>query len=249
MKSKTAYPPVLILGCGRSGTSIFGELFGSLSGYEYLSEPPFSEVISRIDEGVAIKVPTESVGFASDPGLSFPFKTLLEVSPTTRVFWIVRHPLDAICSLRIGIGQDWMHHPRPLDWQEWLDRPLIERCAHHWNYINSFGYDAVRDLATLVRFEDMIEAPLQFAEAAVIAGGSDPLDHQRSIKQWAARVQDTNNEQFIEAHTSRRHSRPDHSVRVGRWQENLSAQEVSVVVSMVSKTNERYGYDLDSSLC
>lgn len=244
MKTKTVYPPVLILGCGRSGTSIFGELFASLDGYEYLSEPAFSEVTSRFCEGMAIKVPAESAEFPADPGLSFPLKVLLDVSPTTRIFWIVRHPLDTISSLRIGIGQDWKHHPRPPDWQEWLDKSLIERCAHHWNHINSTGFDAVRETATLVRFEDMIENPARFAETAIAAVGSGLSGHHGSIEKWADRVQDTNNEKFIEAQTSRNHSRPDHSVRIGRWRENLSAEDVNTAISIVSDTNERFGYNL-----
>ena len=244
MKPKTTYPPVLILGCGRSGTSIFGELFETLNGYTYLSEPPFSQVVSHFSNGMAIKVPTESPDFPPDPGLSFPFKTLLDLSPLTQIFWIVRHPLDAISSLRVGIGQNWKHHPRPPDWQEWLDKSLIERCAHHWNYINSTGFDAVRDKATLVKFEDMIEAPARFAETALTLTGSEVSVHQSSIEQWAERVQDTNNEKFVEAQTSRNHSRPDHSVRVGRWHENLSTQEVATAIPIISKTNKRFGYEL-----
>lgn len=244
MTTKTVYPPVLILGCGRSGTSIFGELFGSLDGYEYLSEPPFTEVVSCFSDGMAVKVPAESVEFPTDPGLSFPLKKLLDVSPTTRIFWIVRHPLDAICSLRIGIGQDWKHHPRPPDWKEWLDKSLIERCAHHWNYINSAGFDAVRETATLVRFEDMIGAPIMFAQAALASAGCGLSVNQHALEQWAERVQDTNNGKFVEAQTSRNHSRPDHSVRVGRWRENLSVQDVRTAIAIVSDTNERFGYEL-----
>jgi hypothetical protein len=33
----------VVLGCGRSGTSIFGELFEALPGFTYLSEPLLSE--------------------------------------------------------------------------------------------------------------------------------------------------------------------------------------------------------------
>jgi len=244
MKKETVSPPILILGCGRSGTSIFGELFESLDGYHYLSEPSFLEIVSSFGDGIAVKVPTESIEFPADPGLSFPLQSLLEVAPTTRIFWIVRHPLDAICSLRIGIGKDWKHHPRPPDWQVWLDKPLIERCAHHWIYINSVGFDAVSNIATVVRFEDMIDAPSIFAARAIASAGLVVSDHQLSVQRWADRIQNTNNEKFVEALTSRHHSRPDHSVRVGRWRENLSTQEVQKALSMVANTNQRFGYEL-----
>lgn len=38
-------PPVMVLGCGRSGTSIFGELFDYIGDYSYSSEPPFEDIM------------------------------------------------------------------------------------------------------------------------------------------------------------------------------------------------------------
>ena len=134
MTNSANYPPVLLLGCGRSGTSIFGELFDGLGGYEYTSEPNFIDTLRTFGASKAIKVPTESEGYAADLGLSFPLDVLLSRFPNTVVFWIVRHPFDAICSLRIGIRNNWGHHPRPPDWRSWLDKPLIEQCSHHWAY-------------------------------------------------------------------------------------------------------------------
>ena len=116
-------PPVMVLGCGRSGTSIFGELFDHLSIYTYRSEPPFADVVDAdFSSPLAFKVPRESEGFAPDTGLSFPLARLRSAAPRMRFFWIVRHPLDAICSLKVGIGKNWGHHPRPPDWEEWLAR-------------------------------------------------------------------------------------------------------------------------------
>ncbi|MGI9544768.1 MAG: hypothetical protein ACR2MX_16010, partial [Cyclobacteriaceae bacterium] len=156
---------VVILGCGRSGTSIFGELFEHLPRYTYISEPPFEHLKTQsFSLPMAIKVPKESPGFEPTPGLSFPLDDLLETIPEPRkIFWQIRHPLDTICSLRVGIGKNWGHHPKPPDWQEWLSRPLLERCAHHWNYINDIGYEQVKDIATVTRFEEMVSDPFRFA--------------------------------------------------------------------------------------
>ena len=105
-------PSVMILGCGRSGTSIFGELFEQLPDYLYRSEPPFTDVIDDdFASPLAFKIPRESEGFSPDPGLSFPLAALLRKRPVMRFFWIVRHPLDTVCSLRVGIGKNWGHHP------------------------------------------------------------------------------------------------------------------------------------------
>lgn len=237
-------PPVLVLGCGRSGTSIFGELFQNLATYQYRSEPDFADILANFGQSRAAKVPTESDEYPADPGLSFPLDILLNAHPSTKIFWIVRHPFDAVCSLRIGIGNGWRHHPRPPDWESWLDRSLVERCAHHWSYINSYGYQSVRDYATLVRFEDLIRSPLEFAEDVCKRVGLSSHEYFAMLNEWASRVQNTNNKLFVEAVTSRNHSRPDHEVRIERWRENLSPAETQAVAEIVCEANKAFEYSL-----
>lgn len=236
-------PSVMILGCGRSGTSIFGELFQHCSVYRYRSEPPFADVMGAdFSQPLAFKVPRESPGFAADPGLSFPLDTLLAKAPETRIFWIVRHPLDAVCSLRVGIARDWGHHPKPPDWRAWSDRSLVEKCAHHWTYLNSVGFTRVADRAVVVHFEDMIADPAAFTSAICREIGLDRRDHEAELSDWERRVQDSNTADFVEAATSRAYSRPDHSVRVGRWRENLSDDEVAQAAAIAGETGRSFGY-------
>ena len=237
---------VIILGCGRSGTSIFGELFEHLSPYAYYSEPFFAELLEfDFTRPIAVKVPKESSDYPPTPGLSFPLATLLAVIPDPKSFyWQVRHPLDTICSLRVGISQHWGHHPKPPDWQDWLDHPLIERCAHHWNYINFVGFGQVRHLVKVSYFEEMIRAPLDFATSIRQEVGLNPVEYEVELVEWAKRIQNTNNEQFSEAETSKNYSRPDHQVRVSRWKENLSAADVKCVLPIIEKTARQFGYFL-----
>jgi len=236
-------PSVMILGCGRSGTSIFGEMFEYLAMYRYCSEPAFADVM-RADYSVplAFKVPYEDAGFEAEPGLSFPLAAMQRRAPNMKYFWIVRHPLDAICSLRVGISQNWGHHPKPPDWEEWLSRPLIQRCAHHWAFLNTHGYEQVSEIATIVRFEEMIVEPGPIAKKVCNTLGLNFSAHSESLLEWAGRVQDTNNDNYIEAKTSRAYSRPDHSVRVGRWRENLSTEEINSVLPIVSRASKAFGY-------
>ena len=236
----------VVLGCGRSGTSIFGELFAGLPGYSYHSEPPFED-LTGYDYGapVAIKVPKPGPGRDSSPGLPFLVADLRAVVPEPlELFWLVRHPLDAICSLRVGIAQNWGHHPRPPDWESWLPRPLLRRCAHHWVHINTLGYDQVRDMARLHRFEDMIGNPLDFAQGICVQVGLDPEPCGPALRAWARRVQDEDNDDFQEAECSKPYSRPDHARKVGRWRENLSAAEIAELVPVVAEAAARFGYRL-----
>ena len=236
----------LILGCGRSGTSIFGELFESLPGFTYVSEPLLAD-LPQVAPGelLAVKVPRQRTGDHPPAGLAVsPTEMYRAVPKPLVVFWQVRHPLDAVCSRRVGISQGWGHHPRPPDWRDWLQRPLVEQCAHHRTVINEAGYDLVRDVAVLNRFEDMIRNPQSSAETAVRSVGIDPMTFKRELHTWSERVQDTNNQKFVEAITSRRHSRPDHASRVDRWREDLTAADVTSIVPLVAHASSQFGYEL-----
>ncbi len=236
----------VILGCGRSGTSIFGELFAAFPGFRYWSEPFLADLPAGgppAGGAWAVKVPRPAAHDDPPVGSSISRRALDTALPEPQVlFWQVRHPLDAICSLRVGIADDWGHHPRPPDWEDWLGRPLVERCAHHWATINGPGYDQVADRAVVNRFEDLIADPRGCAARTAARVGADPSGP--AVTAWVDRVQDTDNERFIEAETSRRRSRPDHSRRVGRWRENLSAEEVAAVAPIVAAAAHRLGYVL-----
>jgi len=236
----------LILGCGRSGTSIFGELFEQLPNYHYYSEPSFETVLDLdFANPVAVKVPTESHGHLATPGLSFPLPTLLSHVPASnRVYWQVRHPLDTIASLKVGISKNWGHHPRPPDWEDCLSLPLVQRCAHHWAYINTIGYQAVENLAKVCKFEDMLADPHKFSQNICVDIGLNISSCASELSSWSRRVQNTNNSKFIEAKTSRAYSTTDHNVRIGRWRENLSGDDLEQVVPIVRKAAKQFAYEL-----
>ncbi len=248
MKEKELTKPVhvLILGCGRSGTSIFGEFFQQLSCYTYFSEPPYAD-LKQYDysQPIAIKVPTTSKNYPPTAGLSFPLEDLLNTIPKPlKIFWQVRHPLDAICSLKVGIAKNWGHHPRPLDWKDWLDKPLILQCAHHWNYLNTIGYEKVENMATISTFESAILEAEKFAKNICTLVNVDPKLEVAPTQNWCNRVQDTNNKKFVEAMTSRAYSTNDHTVKVGRWRENMTEEERRLVLPMVEETAKKFGYRL-----
>jgi len=241
---------VIILGCGRSGTSIFGELFDHLDPFSYYSEPSFDNVVKfDFTQPIALKVPEESPDYPPTQGLSFPLEVLLELSEISfQFYWQVRHPLDTICSLRVGIANNWGHHPKPPDWKAWLERPLIERCAHHWAYLNTVGYQQVQHLTKVKSFEDMLNNPTQFATATAEEVGLVSSNHQQALSDWARRVQNTNNEHFVEAETSKNYSRKDHTVRVERWRENLTREEIVSILPIIREGSALFDYDLPSNL-
>jgi len=224
IKKKENVPPfhVLILGCGRSGTSIFGEFFQDLSTYTYYSEPPYADLKTYdYAKPIAIKVPTESNGYTPTTGLSFPLTDLLSTIPKPlKIFWQVRHPLDAICSLKVGI-----------------------QCAHHWNYLNTIGYEKVANIASISTFESLILDTEKFAQDVCQLINIDPDRVEKAINNWCNRVQNTNNKKFVEAMTSRAYSTNDHTVKVGRWKENMTEEERAVVLPIIQETAKKFGYN------
>jgi len=240
---------VVILGCGRSGTSIFGELFEGLVSYRdrYLFEPTF-ETLREMDFSVgpvAIKVPRVGTTQLMTPGLPFLLSELLAVVPRPRVlFWQIRHPLDAICSLRPGIAANWSHNPKPPDWQDWLSKPLIMQCARHWQYINEPGYSAVKEIATVTRYENLVSEPWLFARQVCDLAGIDSFNEMPGIESWVARIGNAKAPGSYEAKHQVHWSRADHVKRVTRWKENLTAQDVGMVLPIIANAAKLHGYEL-----
>lgn len=238
---------VLILGCGRSGTSIFGELFEGLPGFRYYFEPSM-EAVADIDFAtgpVAVKVPKAPHGSPMTPGLPFVLGELLAKVPAPRaIFWQVRHPLDAICSLRPGIEANWSHNPKPPGWESMLGRLWVERCARHWAFINGPGFDAVSGMATVFRYEDMIADPRQTALRACALAGVDAAGAEDAVKRWSGLVSNDKSPGSYEAKHQSLWSRADHAVRSGRWRENLSEEELQCALPFITAAAARFGYEL-----
>jgi len=129
----------------------FGELFNHLSTHTYYSEIDFDLYLNKdFSKTIASKIPRENRKYQNTPGLSFPLDVLLERIPNIIIYWQVRQPLDAICSLRVGISKTWGHHPQPPDYKDWMQESLLKK-----NYINSIGYTSVKKIAVVTKFEDI----------------------------------------------------------------------------------------------
>ncbi len=100
----------------------------------------------------------------------------------------------------------------------------------------------------MVRVEDVVLRPEESPRGICDVLGL--RDRDRALGDWARSVQDTNNADFVEAKTSRSYSRPDHKVRVGRWRENPSKEDIDRVLPIVGPIAQSFGYDLtDVRVC
>ncbi|MBL8596585.1 MAG: sulfotransferase [Devosia sp.] len=237
-------PSVVVLGCGRSGTSIFGELFDALPQYSYLFEPSLSDLAAADDlsRPLATKGPRHHDEARHRDGLAFALPELFDILPAPRrIYWMVRHPLDCISSLRPGIAANWSHVPRPANWRDLQSEPLVIQCAAHWAHINSAGYAQIADRARVVRYEDVVAGPMSVATQILAdLGLADDADAAHAVAIWAARVND--NPGIDEAARQTHWLTTDHSVHVGRWRENLSAAEVAAVRHLIDAPARSFGY-------
>jgi hypothetical protein len=106
------------------------------------------------------------------------------------------------------------------------------------------GYQQVKDLVVINRFEDMILNPLDTAISMVKGASVDYENYFSQIQKWSFRVQDQNNKHFQEAACSKPYSRNDHIKKVGRWKQNLTREEVNEILPYISEGSELFGYDL-----
>jgi hypothetical protein len=250
-KNSGRLPCVVILGCARSGTSILGEFFEKFPGYHYQFEPHldsnnYSATISTFPSPFALKRPKLSHDATSDRthGLAFHWPTLFAALPTYHiVIWIVRHPLDTVCSLRPGILNEWNHSPRPPNWQELRKLPWEEQCATHWAYINGRGFNAVNHVAKIIRYENMVGDSIGTArQLCDWIGWTDTIP--KEIIEWAKSIGNKKGETQYEAKLQTRWSENNHLRRVGRHRENLNDEQRARIRSILQTEASLFNYDL-----
>ncbi len=241
---------ILILGCARSGTSILGEFFEKSGLYTYLFEPTlpahqYELAFEHVQRPLAAKKPRAPIEHAASftPGLAFDYSRLAAVFPRPwKIVWIVRNPLDAICSLRPGIEMGWAHNPRPPGWRELGTAKWHIKCAAHWQYINNEGFLAITGEAEVVRFEDLVLQPRATAEKLLqYCGWPDGVT--RGVEGWISQVSNNKGNSY-EARLQDRWSENNHTRRVGRHRENLDADQINDVLPLVEVAASRFGYTL-----
>lgn len=238
---------MIIVGCGRSGTSILGELFEHIPGYDYMFEPQFSELKNAKPakgKALAVKVPKGDEDKRT-PGLAFNIDEILSLIPNNKFIFIVRHPLDAICSLKPGISENWSHNPKPPKHEELqANLPIEEQCAHHWNYINSVGYTELAkrvENVLIVRYEDLVAKPHKTAEKILEHIGVHPHEISKELEDYTSKVQNKTKKSYHAKHQSHWY-RDDHKKRVAHWKKDLSKDEAKRAWNIVGDTAMEFGY-------
>ena len=153
---------------------------------------------------------------------------------------------DAVASLMFrNRGERWGHLEVP-GWRELLKRYPQEnhiRCAHQWRYAVATAREDAKLLPAgrylEVRYEDLVhDAPATMARVREFLGlGPDP-----HITEFLSKIQDVTDGSY---HAKRqvRHYVHNHTRRIGRYRENLTARQLEDVVGVCGSLLADLGYD------
>ncbi len=259
--------PVFIVGCARSGTSIFGEALAAHPGITYLFElsPMWSGLVGeredhRLDathagDDVARRV-YEGFTEASSPApvavlveknpkhvLRMPF--LDRIFPWARYLHIVRDGRDVTASLMFrNRGERWGHLEIP-GWRELLARHPREnhvRCAHQWrDSVTIARQDGSRlgDRYLEVSYERLVRDPGVEVPRALGFIGLAVTDE---VREFWTKIRDETRGSY-HARKQVRHYVENHSRRIGRFRENLTPGQQRDVEGICQELLVELGYE------
>jgi hypothetical protein len=262
-EAREVFDIAFIVGVARSGTSILGELVGAHPDVKYIFEAyvPWRLAGRGIDGSDRFTAEQATPGvrrfirwwFRWRKGnarivveknprniLRVPF--LRAVFPEAKFIHIVRDGRDVTCSLLPGIGGRFWAHVRPPQWREIFSRYRgVIRCAHAWNETIRIGLNDLADVPHLrIRYEDLVASPREIAGQIFEYLG---LPLHPNVIEFCRNIQNST-EGTYQAKYQTVWSRRDHRRRVGRWRENLTAEQQHDITRILAPTLESLGYPL-----
>jgi hypothetical protein len=164
---------------------------------------------------------------------------ITSIFPEAKIIHIVRDGRDVACSLLPGIGSaEWMHL-KPPNWKALLVEEPITRCAMVWRDIMEI---ALADLSSIphlmVKYEDMVLAPENVAKTILNYLG---LSWDFRVQEFCRHIQNSTRNSY-HAQYSTAWYRDNHSIRVGRWKENLDATQQELIQDILRNTLGKLGY-------
>ena len=259
--------PLFVVGCARSGTSIFGEALAAHPDIAYLFElsPMWKRVVEEGDDhrldasDVTADIARESYERLAEEASKSDGTVLVEKNPKhvlrlpflnalfpwARFVHILRDGRDVVSSLMFrNRGERWGHLEIP-GWRQLLARHPDEnhvRCAHQWRVaVETARGDGAQlgDRYLEVRYEDLVADPPSVVARTLDLVG---LAVTGECQEFFSRIQDATAGSY-HARKQVRHYVENHSRRIGRFEENLTAAQRSDVEGICGKLLAELGYD------
>lgn len=244
---------VVIFGCPRSGTSILGELFEVIPDFNYYFEPGMPSIRARPLSGGerwAFKNPVDLMDGDREKaiehrsrGLTCNLEELISLVKPVKFIWIVRHPLDTVCSLIPGLSDGWNHAPEPPIWEPLMRLTPVERAAHQWRWVNEAGFASLEPFKPLiVHYEDLVGDTVPTVEDILDFVNAEPDEF--SLARYVRQV--SNKPGLLggyEAKHQDRWVRGKHETHIGRWKSELSNDEILRALTIVNDIAMEFGYE------
>lgn len=263
--------PVFLVGCARSGTSIFGEALAAHPRVAYLFEASSiwnTLVPERDDHRLTAEDATPEVAAAIYEALAdarrelrgdvlveknpkhvirIPF--LHALFPEARFLHLIRDGRDTVASLMFrNRGPEWGHLQVP-GWRELLVRYEMAnhiRCAHQWHYaVSAARRDAAAQRAIAARdlYREVKYEDLVRRPEEVLRSVCDflALEPDPAVDAFLLKIQDETRDSY-HARRQVRHFVDNHRRRIGRYRENLEPKQLSEIMAVCGELLEELGY-------
>ncbi|MEE9466070.1 MAG: sulfotransferase [Candidatus Neomarinimicrobiota bacterium] len=256
-----------IIGIARSGTSILGELLCAHPQVTYLYEayklwefggagpngshrltaehatPKVTATIrGEIQEWFRLNGTPGNVLVEKCPRNVLRVPYLHAIFPEGGIIHIVRDGRDVACSMVPGCGGDSWNHLKPPSWTKLYSKYSgAVRCALAWDESIRIAW---QDLATIphlqIRYEDLLSTPEEVVETLF---AYLELDVDPAVTGFLNKIQDTTRGSYHAQHQGV-WFRDNHRVRVGRYQENLTPDELHTINQLIGPTLTQLGYQV-----
>lgn len=222
---------ILITGCPRSGTSMLGELFEYHPGVRYHFE--VWNVSPDPIKATAVKNPAAALQLD---------RIYSESGHDLKVIYIIRDPRDTVCSLINGLKDGWGHRPNERIKQVCEGKPIIAKCAWFWReHVNTAMDALIGNPCYVVKYEEFVANPMLHASSVLSFCG---LPWDARLNKYLELV---GNEvgKYRYAKGSKHPGDMEHTTRVGRYKQNLTADEIKTVERICLSLMEEFGYAQD----
>ncbi|UCD38063.1 MAG: sulfotransferase [Fidelibacterota bacterium] len=253
-----------LIGVARSGTSILGELIASHPEVKYIFEVhPIWElggegengshrltelhakpyVANWIRKWFSTQAEPGRLLLEKNPRNSLRVPYLNAIFPAGKIIHIVRDGRDAACSMVPGCGGEQWSHLKPPSWQQFFHQYQgVIRCAHAWREAISIALDDLAKVDHLqVRYEDLVQTPADVAREVL---AYLELDANPEVDSFCNNIQNSTADSY-HAGVQTMWYRENHSVRVQRYRENMTAEELRTVNTLLAPILQKLGYPLD----
>jgi len=203
-----------------------------------------NEMIAQVKYIIKKHVPAEKKLVVKSVVNSLRILFIKKLFPNAKFIHVIRDGRDVACSLVKGNeGKVWMH-TKPPGWKEWQKKTTGPvRGAWIWNTIIKTIREDSKKLSPNnyyeVKYENFVKNPEMTLRSLF---SSLDLPFEKTQEELCKKISNVQKKEYLTNTSSDDWASYDHSVRIGRYKQNLSTEMLKKVESVLGKTNSELGY-------